>query len=121
MTFKVPNKFRVREGRMASSDLDGNNGAFLVRLAPGQEVRVIDSDAFGWQHVSVSRRDRCPTWDEMCQVKAIFWGDEDCVVQYHPPKEDYVNNHQFCLHLWMPTGQIIPQPPHWMVGVKDAA
>lgn len=119
MTFHVPNKFRLREGSMGSNDSAGNNGAFFVKLKHDQEVRVIASDSCGWQHVSVSRRDRCPTWDEMCQVKAIFWDDEDCAVQYHPPRSAYINQHPFCLHLWRSTEQEFPRPPEWMVGIKD--
>jgi len=120
MSFHAPNKFRIRNGVAASTDSDGNNGAFFVKLKAGQSVQVIASDGMGWEHVSVSRRDRCPTWDEMCQVKALFWDDEDCVVQFHPPRSEYINNHPFCLHLWRPTGgQQIPTPPSIMVGLKS--
>lgn len=100
MTFQVPNKYRIRTGRLASSEINGNNGAFDLLLKHSQVVFAIASDGMGWEHVSVSRMDRCPTWDEMCQVKAMFWGEDDCVVQYHPPRSEYVNNHPRCLHLW---------------------
>lgn len=119
--FHVPNKHRVRTGRMGSDDSIGNNGAFVVPLKHGQGVYVIASDMMLWEHVSVSRRDRCPTWYEMCQIKAMFWDGEDCVVQYHPPESEYVNNHPYCLHLWRPVNTIVPMPPSFMVGVKDAA
>ena len=122
MTFQVPNKYRIRTGRLASSEAYGNNGAFDLVLKHSQVVFVIASDQMGWEHVSVSRSDRCPTWDEMCQVKAMFWGDDDCVVQYHPPRSEYINNHPRCLHLWRPTeGASIPMPPSIMVGVKGVA
>lgn len=85
MTFHVPNKYRIRTGRIGSDDSIGNAGAFEIKLKYGQTVFVIASDGAGWEHVSVSRRDRCPTWDEMCQVKAMFWDEDDCVVQFHPP------------------------------------
>jgi hypothetical protein len=113
MSFKVPNKFRVRTGAMASSEENGNNGMFVVTLRNNQKVNVIASDGLGWEHVSVSRSDRTPTWDEMCQIKDLFWDSEDCVVQYHPPKSDYVNVHNHCLHLWRTDG--IPTPPTLMV------
>ena len=64
-------------------------------------------------HVSVSAKDRCPTWGEMCWVKDQFWGPEECVIQYHPPRSRYVNAHPFCLHLWRPVGLDLPQPPEW--------
>ena len=113
MAFKVPNKFRVRSGPMGSPDDADNNGMFIIPLKHGQEVRVIASDGFGWEHVSVSLQDRTPTWDEMCQVKALFWDESDCVIQYHPAKKDYVNVHNHCLHLWRTEG--IPTPPTFMV------
>ena len=113
MSFKVPNNFRVRTGAMASSEEDGNNGMFVVTLRNDQKVKVIASDGLGWEHVSVSRSDRTPTWDEMCQIKDLFWESEDCVVQYHPAKKDYVNVHNHCLHLWRTEG--IPTPPTFMV------
>ena len=116
MTFHVPNKFRIREGRYGSDESYGNNGAFDVRLKHKQIVQVIAGDGLGWEHVSVSRQDRCPTWDEMCQIKAMFWDEEDCVVQYHPPKSDYVNIHKNCLHLWRPTDGELPRPPKIMIG-----
>ena len=121
MTFSVPEKFRIRTGRVGSDASFGNNGAFEVRLRHNQTVYVIASDGAGWEHVSVSRRDRCPTWDEMCQIKALFWSEEDCVVQYHPPRSEYVNNHPNCLHLWRPVGAALPMPDSILVGVKEAA
>lgn len=121
MSFHVPNKYRVRDGRLGSDDDVGNAGAFDVRLRAGQRVFVIASDGGGWEHVSVSRRDRCPTWDEMCQVKALFWDEDDWVVQFHPARAEYVNNHPNCLHLWRPVLDEVPTPPAWMVGIEVAA
>lgn len=116
--FTVPNKHRIRDGAMGSTDAIGNNGAFAIPLKHSQIVYVIASDQMGWNHVSVSRKDRCPTWDEMCQIKNLFWGETDWVVQYHPPKSEYVNNHPYCLHLWQPIGQAFPVPESILVGIK---
>jgi len=113
----VPEKFRIRSGRVASDERFGNNGAFQVPLKTNrQTVYVIASDEGGWEHVSVSRADRCPTWDEMCEVKNLFFGPDEWVVQFHPARSDYVNAHPYCLHLWKPTGAEVLKPPHWMVG-----
>lgn len=78
-----------------------------------------------WEHVSVSVRNkrglplrRCPTWEQMCIVKETFWDDEIAVMQLHPPKSDWVNNHAFCLHLWRPVDVAVPLPPSIYVGVK---
>lgn len=121
MPFHVPEKFRVTGGRMGSTRADGNNGMFVIQLRHKQTAMVIASDGAGWEHVSVSRTDRCLTWDEMCQVKAMFWSPEDCVLQFHPPESEYVNNHKFCLHLWRPIGVNVPMPDSILVGFKDAA
>ena len=56
----------------------------------------------GWDHVSVSLNDRCPTWDEMCFIKALFFEDEDLCIQFHPKKSEYINAHAYCLHIWYP-------------------
>ena len=63
-----------------------------------------------WEHVSASMRNRCPTWEEMCFLKDLFWDENDCVVQYHPPKKDYVIIAKRCLHLWKFNGEM-PAPP----------
>lgn len=115
--FCVPEQYRVTTGFICSDASYGNNGAFRVPGIPGnQTLSVIASDQLGWEHVSVSRPDRCPTWEEMCMVKGLFWSADACVMQLHPPKKDWVNNHNFCLHLWRPTGAAIPRPPSLMVG-----
>lgn len=123
MAFHVPEKFRiVRNSAYATSAKDGNNGAFLVTLKNGTRLKVIVSDGAEpggprWEHVSVSRTDRCPLWSEMCEIKDLFWDDTDCVVQYHPPRVDYVSNHNYCLHMWRPLDIELPRPPTLMVGI----
>lgn len=113
-------KFRIIRGVMASSISDGNNGAFVF---PGRsvDVTVIASDGGGWEHVSVSCHGRCPTWEEMCAVKEIFWRDDEAVMQLHPAKSEHINNHPFCLHLWKPCDgtSTIPLPPSILVGLKE--
>lgn len=116
--FRVPEHLRLREGPMATSERMGNNGMFIVPAGGTVRLRVIASDGQGWEHVSVSLANRCPTWEEMCLVKELFWHDDACVVQYHPPKSDYVNCHDYCLHLWRPVGVALVRPPSIMVGAK---
>ena len=69
---------------------------------PGQE---------GWDHVSVSCIDKPPRWEDMCYIKDLFFDEDECVMQLHPPKKDYVNTHENCLHLWKPARTPIPVPP----------
>lgn len=54
----------------------------------------------------------------MCWLKDQFWDEEECVVQFHPPRSDYVNNHPFVLHLWKPLAVEMPRPPSIAVGFK---
>lgn len=123
--FHVPNKSRITYGIMGSGNHYGNNGAFQINLSNRSDAMVVASDGEGWEHVSVrmvdrsTGQDRTPTWAEMCKIKSIFWDDEDCVIQYHPPKSEYVNNHPHVLHMWRPTGVTIPMPDSTLVGIKQ--
>ena len=74
-------------------------------------LRIIASDGGGWDHVSVSLSDRCPTWEEMERVKRAFFRDNETAVQYHVPLSDRINNHTNCLHLWRPQSAALPRPP----------
>lgn len=122
MTFHVPEQHRVRAGRWRSSKDDGNNGAFFVpnHARDGDvPLKVLASDGEGWDHVSVSLPHRCPTWGEMDRLKNMFWDPEDCVMQLHPPRSQWVSNHPFCLHLWRPQQATIPQPRQRLVGYPE--
>ena len=122
MAFKTPEKFRITKGPSGSTAEFGCNGAFFIPSRPGQSpFIVVASDGLDWEHVSVSLPNRCPTWEEMCKVKALFWDDEDCVMQLHPPKSQWISNHPYCLHMWRPSvGAPIPTPPSLMVGIKES-
>lgn len=106
--------------RMCGDRRWGFNGAFVIPfpVLSDEVLRVIVSDGGGWDHVSVSRPDRTPTWEEMCFIKDLFFDEHEMVMQFHPPKADYVNCHPHWLNLWRPQAQIIPRPPAWMVGPK---
>lgn len=88
-------------------------------------IFCIVSDADDWEHISVSIQHptkgatRCPTWEEMSYVRYLFWDDTETVMQLHPPLQQYVNNHEYCLHLWKPKGKDIPLPNPLMVGIPN--
>ena len=95
-------------------------GAFIVPSPiDGAVLCVLASSGEGWDHVSVSRKNRCPNWAEMCHVKDLFFLPTECVMQLHVPASDHVNNHPYCLHLWRPIdcGEM-PFPSDGLVGVK---
>lgn len=84
------------------------------------KLKVIASNdtVLGWDHVSVSLPNSCPTWVEMEHVKREFFEDHEAAMQLHVPVADHVNCHAYCLHLWRPHAMEIPRPPSWMVGPK---
>lgn len=51
------------------------------------------------KHISVSNRDRYPTWDEIKEVKYYFYPDIE-MAMYFPKKGDYVNISKNCFHLY---------------------
>jgi hypothetical protein len=122
--FHVPENYRIIFGRIGSDNSFGNNGAFLIPSPKitNRRLFIIASDGLGWEHVSIhaqkGEEDFTPYWDEMCFVKDLFWDEEDVVMQLHPKKSEYVNNHPNTLHLWRPTGAIIPTPESILVGIR---
>jgi hypothetical protein len=118
--FHVPEDCRLRTHRQLGTDSSyGNNGVFILHYRK-EELHVIASDdrdwppelgPLKWEHVSVTARNRIPTWEEMCFVKNLFWDLDDCVIQFHPPGWRYVNRNPNCLHLWRPIEFAIPLPP----------
>lgn len=98
---------------------DGGRGYFVSGSCKG--MTVIWSYGGGWEHVSIDGKKRMPTWEEMCQLKDMFFEEDECCVQYHPSKSEYVNNIPYCLHIWKPIEQYsgkLPMPPSLLVGMK---
>lgn len=94
-----------------------HGGAFVVASSvDGSPLRVIASNGDGWDHVSVSRRDRCPTWEEMERVKRLFFKPTETAMQFHVPVDRHINVHPYCLHLWRPHFSGVALPPSIMVG-----
>ena len=99
---------------------DAAHGAFRVPSCIDRApLVVVVSGSDGWDHVSVSRKNRCPSWPEMEQIKRLFFEDTETVMQLHVPVADHVNMHPNCLHLWRPHNADIPRPPSIHVGLSD--
>lgn len=98
--------------------LDGFQGEIQM---PKWKGSIIASWGGGWEHVSVSpyKHHIIPSWDDMCYIKNLFWNEDECVVQYHPPKSQYVNMMPNCLHLWKPVGHEFEMPPSILTGLRD--
>jgi hypothetical protein len=117
---------QLERGRWTSgawaSDHGNDFGAFQIMGPCGQSLKIIISpgdadEGVPWEHASVSCRNRCPNWIEMSFVKDLVWDAEETVMQLHPPKSQWINNHPYCLHLWRPLNVEIPLPPAIAVGV----
>ena len=101
---------------LGSSPWGENCGYFEIACSRGW-LRVIASDGTmsGWEHVSVSLVDGIPSWLDMKQVKELFWGDDETVLEFHPEKASYVNAHDSVLHLWRQVGVNHPLPPRLLI------
>jgi len=110
--------FRLTDSRIDVVEMADDGGVFGVRSPIDRSpLLVIASIGAGWDHVSISRKNRVPNWAEMEYVKRLFFEDNETAVQYHVPPSDHVNMHRFVLHLWRPQNVEMPRPPAVLVGV----
>jgi hypothetical protein len=113
------NAFRIWdfERQFYGQNGDDHCGVFQFKSDehPLEQLRVIASNGGGWEHVSVSLPNRCPTWTEMEQIKRLFFADHETAMQLHVPVSEHINAHNYCLHLWRPLETEIPRPPANMV------
>lgn len=83
--------------------LDRNQDRGVYKSRDGLTVIVsccIESDGKHWVHLSVSRKKQMPSWAEFNRVKGIFLGEEALAVQVFAPRTEWVNDHDYCLHLY---------------------
>lgn len=81
---------------------DGHLSVFV-----GRELTDVENgDRLVLWHLSISHRTddlkpgRYPTWDEIHEARYRFIPDEIRVAMLLPPKDEYVNVHATCFHLW---------------------
>jgi len=113
MSFFCPldmNKYRIN---LFGDRGDMNNGILVIK---DKGLRIQFSNGMDWDHVSVSRKHRMPTYEDMCYAKNLFWSSDLCVMELHVPEKDHINCHPYCLHLWRPQKETIPRPPQIMIG-----
>lgn len=132
-------------GNNGAFDLPSPEPGWRLSLICSDGSEVPELAAYQWEHASVHAyreslveqspfaanghrfnsglrrkiQTRTPTWKEMCYVKDLCWDGEDVVVQYHPRRSEYVNQHPNVLHLWRPKLGAIPTPPPELVGIKE--
>ena len=86
-------------------------------------VAIIEDKKYGegdenqiWRHVSMSCPNRVPSYEELCACKRDFIGDNAKAFMVFPAKDEHVNIHSYCLHLWAPTEKDILPDFSIMIG-----
>lgn len=104
-----------RSGKLKVSTATILGGTGVITIGGWTGTVIWENNENGWEHVSVSPLDHSivPTWDDMCEIKDLFWDEEEAVLQIHPPKSKYVNMMPNCLHLWRPINGIKNMNPEW--------
>lgn len=100
-------RFRPRvlpAGWLVESAYGDGHGARFVSSEGLCVVASVHEEADGrlWAHVSVSRADRLPSWEDLKWIKDLFIGRHRPAYQVLPRAEAFVSIHPFCLHLWTP-------------------
>lgn len=60
---------------------------------------MVSIDGGKW-HLSISHPSRYPTYDEIKEARYKFIPNNATVAMLFPPKEEFINVHQNCFHLW---------------------
>lgn len=79
------------------------------------------NEAWLMDHVSISnfKRNKLPSWDDMCKLKDMFFRSDEMAVQIHPAEKNYlhgVNGLMNVLHIWAPVNgdfSILNEPERW--------
>lgn len=72
----------------------------------------------GWEHLSVSHKNKIPSWLCMEEMKEMFFNDDEEAFQFHPKMENYVNNNEYTLHIWRKQDGTMSTPPSILVGFR---
>ena len=80
-----------------------HNGLFIIASAAEYD------DGREWLHVSVSRKSRVPSYDDLTRIKRDFIGDDKKAVLVLPEKKNHVNIHDYCLHLFYSAENPLPE------------
>lgn len=72
----------------------------------------------GWEHLSVSHKNKIPSWLCMEEMKELFFKDDEEAFQFHPKMDNYVNNNEYALHIWRRTDGKMEPPPSILVGFR---
>lgn len=83
-------------GPLGARLIDYDRTSIIVSDAP---LRGPDRVLTSWTHVSMTRRDSVPSYDDLCALHAAVWPDGWAYQMFAPPSH-HVNIHPYALHLW---------------------
>lgn len=83
---------RGQDGRAFRNDTQG-----LAVIVSG----AVESDGKRWVHLSVSRKSRIPSYEDLNRTRKLFLGEDVKAVQVFPKKDRYVNLNPTVLHLFV--------------------
>ena len=72
-----------------------SRGGLLVMMTAD-----VMSDDGRWLHLSASRASHVPTYADLCEVKALFFGPEREALHKFAKRSEHVNDHPYVIHLW---------------------
>jgi hypothetical protein len=65
-----------------------------------------ERDGRRWVHLSVSRPSRLPSYQDLKECRKLFLGTVRTALQLFVHEDEHVNDHPFCLHLWMTVDEL---------------
>lgn len=102
VTAAVPEKFWVKSRLTQNTTVFGWGSLRIIKTLDNVAGEM-------WIHLSVSCRNRYPSWDELLDVRYKFFPNDVEVIQIFPPKGDYISEHKYTFHLWhCPTRDVLP-------------
>ena len=121
--FKVPEHYRVKTGKYASTEAEGNNGMFVIPTNSKKYIYALAKEINGYEILSIHVSDHLkaikgqplvvtPSHDILKQMRDLFWGQEDRVVQIHfplPERANFYNSN--VIVLYRPKERSLPAPP----------
>lgn len=85
-------------------EVKGEDGRAFRSPSLGLTVIVsgaVEADGKPWVHLSLARKSRIPSYDDMSLVRRLFLGEDVKSIQVFPKKEQYVNLNPYVLHLFV--------------------
>ena len=92
----TPNLPKIRETNHIKSMIQPGSRTF--KMGRAQIFVSPPFDEQGW-HMSISRPDKYPSWDEIAKARYELIDNDLVMVMVLPRPEDYINIHNYCFHL----------------------